>query len=251
MIIILFSANYEHLDNILLDDKGNVHEFNDKLYLSDVLELKRKAADDTKTVKKLKTVQNHNLEEEILNTPSFFKAHHNSSKKSSQTSASKSKINLAVRAVEIITSPIKHTSLGYNIAAPSSSSGQNISDMRQINSSSLHCTEDIVFKVNDIASEPLDFSMTSKDLFITSSCSRSSLSTNGEVSTNRGVNISSTNTEPSNHEESLIVVAENFEENNLEESPSIDAEEVNITEEKESSEFKIGALHTFMPNNCN
>lgn len=50
--MIFFTANYEKLNNILLDDKGNIRNFNDKLFLKEVLELKRKNTEDNKNIKK-------------------------------------------------------------------------------------------------------------------------------------------------------------------------------------------------------
>lgn len=67
-----FSANYDKLNNILLDDKGEVHDFNDKLFTEKVLQQKRKASGDNKTIKKSKIDQKNQLEDQLLHTPSLF-----------------------------------------------------------------------------------------------------------------------------------------------------------------------------------
>ncbi|XP_074107703.1 uncharacterized protein LOC141532969 [Cotesia typhae] len=70
--IIAFDTNYDKLNNILLDDKGEVHDFNDKLFTEKVLQQKRKATGDNKTIKKSKIDQKNQLEDQLLRTPSLF-----------------------------------------------------------------------------------------------------------------------------------------------------------------------------------
>ncbi|XP_074096378.1 uncharacterized protein LOC141525713 [Cotesia typhae] len=70
--IIAFDTNYEKLNNILLDDKGNIRNFNDKLFINEVLQLKRKTAEDNKNNKKSKVQRINSLEDELSSTPSLF-----------------------------------------------------------------------------------------------------------------------------------------------------------------------------------
>ncbi|KAH0546670.1 hypothetical protein KQX54_013399 [Cotesia glomerata] len=98
--IIAIDTNYEELNTILLDDKGNVHDFADKLFVKDVLERKRKAADDAKDIKNSKVAKRSSFEDELSGTSSLF-SHRKSSMKLDKPPVLSTNISPVIRSVEV------------------------------------------------------------------------------------------------------------------------------------------------------
>lgn len=136
---------------------------------------------------------------------------------------------------------------------PSASSKCHILDLSLEKSQNLHCNKYVIIKTNYQPSEPFNFSTKSNNSSGTLQTNNDTFFITADVTAHEDFDqIYATNRKRTKNQEPFMLTEESNIPNDVEQSYiNNEVEEINCTEKTDTSEIRIGALHTFIPNNCN